>query len=81
MDEYLGFHRFHGEDGEHGSFEVFHHDRTDRPDIVGDLPCMATGFYWWACLPGCLPDNDSDGFPHGPFPTAKEAHDGAQENA
>ena len=23
-------------------------------------PC-ATGWYWWSCLPGCLPDGGADG--------------------
>src|SRR5574342_259968 len=27
------------------------------------------GFYWWHCLPGCLPDSD----PVGPFDTPEEA--------
>tara|TARA_R110002110_G_scaffold399177_1_gene614946 strand:+ start:192 stop:437 length:246 start_codon:yes stop_codon:yes gene_type:complete len=33
------------------------------------------GFYWWACMPGCLPDSD----PHGPFASEQEAIDYAQE--
>ena len=28
-----------------------------------------TGFYWWWCQPGCLPDSD----PIGPFSTEDEA--------
>ena len=32
---------------------------------------MEHGFYWWPCLPGCLPDGDYIG----PFDTAQEAED------
>ena len=28
-----------------------------------------TGWYWWACFPGCLPDGDAVG----PFETEREA--------
>jgi hypothetical protein len=28
------------------------------------------GWFWWACLPGCLPDAE----PHGPFPTSYRAY-------
>ena len=44
--------------------EVFYHQAG--PDIGYDLP---SGWYWWACLPGCLPDSD----PAGPFDTEEEA--------
>ena len=27
------------------------------------------GWFWWTCLPGCLPDSDA----HGPFDTAEKA--------
>lgn len=27
------------------------------------------GWYWWTCVPGCLPDSD----PSGPFPTERKA--------
>ena len=27
------------------------------------------GWYWWACMPGCLPDDD----PPGPFDTEADA--------
>lgn len=32
------------------------------------------GWYWWACMPGCLPDSE----PFGPFATEQEAIDDAQ---
>ena len=34
------------------------------------------GWYWWTCLPGCLPDSSA----FGPFKTAKEALADAQES-
>lgn len=36
-----------------------------------------TGYYYWACLPGCLPDSD----PVGPFASAADALADAQDNA
>jgi hypothetical protein len=35
------------------------------------------GWFWWACLPGCLPDSD----PSGPFQTEREALDDARGGA
>lgn len=43
-------------------------------DDEGD--CLGTGWYWWTCLPGCLPDSD----PAGPFPTEEAALADAQED-
>lgn len=58
--EFVGFHKFVNEDGEpYGSFEVW-----PSPDGRDE-------YYWWACYPGCLPDNDE---PSGPFPTAEGAY-------
>ena len=31
--------------------------------IDGDGDPMGPGWYWWTCLPGCLPDSD----PFGPY--------------
>lgn len=36
-------------------------------DEEGD--CRGTGWYYWFCFPGCLPDSD----PCGPFDTEEEA--------
>ncbi len=36
---------------------------------------LAPGWYWWTCLPGCMPDSD----PMGPFETEQEAIDNAQD--
>ena len=35
------------------------------------------GWYYWFCLPGCLPDSD----PYGPFDSYGAALDDARENA
>ncbi len=40
-----------------------------------DDPADYTGWYWWICFPGCLPDSD----PNGPFDTEKLAIADAQE--
>jgi hypothetical protein len=34
------------------------------------------GWYWWACMPGCLPDSDAIG----PFATEQEALEDAQSD-
>jgi len=39
---------------------------------------VATGFFWWACSPGCLPDNAE---PIGPFQTEAEALADAQADS
>lgn len=36
-----------------------------------------SGWYWWPCFPGCLPDGD----PVGPFATEAEALADAQDGA
>ena len=43
-------------------------ESTDSP--------YTTGYYYWHCFPGCMPDSD----PIGPFATEAEAIDDAQEN-
>ena len=50
-----------------GSFEVFYESRGFK-QVLADRQ-IEPGFYWWACLPGCLPDSD----PVGPFQTEAEA--------
>jgi hypothetical protein len=59
--------------------EVFHHEHklpahefnTDCP--MGTQPdideCPGTGWYYWYCLVGCLPDSD----PYGPYESQEEA--------
>lgn len=70
-----GFYPFIDADGHQvGGFEVFEvaagHSFTTNPDKE-PFEC---GWYWWPCLPGCLPDSD----PWGPFKTATQAYDNAQ---
>uniref|UniRef100_A0A6H1ZAP2 Uncharacterized protein n=1 Tax=viral metagenome TaxID=1070528 RepID=A0A6H1ZAP2_9ZZZZ len=36
---------------------------------------LLSGWYWWTCFPGCLPDGDPDG----PYDTEEEALDAAQD--
>lgn len=48
---------------EAGSWQA---DRLAEED--GDAEALA-GFYWWTCLPGCLPDGEASG----PFSTAADA--------
>ena len=60
--------------------EVFHVDlmlaslelATRGPD---EVRMDVAGWYWWTCLPGCLPDSD----PFGPFATEAEAIADAQD--
>lgn len=43
------------------------------PDCASDCPMPTptgrAGYFWWSCLPGCLPDSE----PQGPFETFREA--------
>lgn len=65
--------------------EVFHHPRDYQLNdedagmgLAGDeygKDYYAPGWYWWACLPGCLPHGD----PMGPFDTRREALANARE--
>lgn len=49
--------------------EIFHVDiGTSIIDDDAGRP-LDPGYYWWVCLPGCLPDSR----PFGPFPSAHEA--------
>ena len=71
FDGRTGYHKFHNEDGEpYGSFEVFWNDRNDYfVDEEGDI--LPSGWYWWACFPGCLPDGE---YPMGPFASSLDAY-------
>jgi hypothetical protein len=44
-------------------------------DHADEYTITEPGWYWWSCLPGCLPDSD----PYGPFATEAEAIADAQE--
>jgi hypothetical protein len=58
--------------------EVFHWP-TDYPDLQpaeGTGMPYETGWYYWYCQPGCLPDSD----PIGPFESEEAAFADWQEN-
>lgn len=69
----MTYHPFIDTNGkEYGSFEVFRITRQNRDswgnsgfweNELGERSRILCGFYWQACLPGCLPDGD----PMGPF--------------
>ena len=64
--------------------ETFHHPndyQLNEPGagtgLAGDdfgYDYYPSGWYWWSCFPGCLPDGD----PVGPFNTEEEALANAQ---
>ena len=72
--------------------EVFYHEHAkrelcalnagDKADLYGECildsegDCLGTGWYYWYCFPGCMPDSD----PIGPFATEREAIDDARDN-
>jgi hypothetical protein len=66
----------HDKNGERCDVETYgmDHDRCGEPVDGQDL--NSAGWYWLACLPGCLPDSD----PHGPFETEEEAIEDARED-
>ena len=70
----MSYHQFRNETGEaFGSFETFfYYDAigTDHFGRIGDR-----GWYWHACLPGCLPDGEASG----PFQTEQDAIKDATE--
>lgn len=83
FDGQEGYHTFHDETGgAYGSFEVFWDDGDTSPwsdeprnfDTDGDP--VRPGWYWWACLPGYMPDGD----PCGPFATSIGARADADEH-
>lgn len=45
----------------------------EDPENVGEY--LESGWYWWTCFPGCLPDSD----PFGPFETEAAALADAQD--
>lgn len=45
--------------------------------VDADGDCCGTGWYYWHCLPGCMPDSD----PIGPYPTEADALKAAREDA
>ena len=43
-------------------------------DHLDDGIITETGWYWWSCFPGCLPDSDA----FGPYETEEAATEDAQ---
>jgi hypothetical protein len=59
----------------HGEARIETFFYTAEPEGEGGRCFGGTGWYWWACSPGCLPDGD----PCGPFDTEEEALDHATQ--
>lgn len=61
--------------------EVFYHDGKRYSDddcwSDGDGEPLPTGWYYWFCFPGCMPDSD----PVGPYDTESAALEAAQDDA
>jgi hypothetical protein len=53
--------------------EVWHHScgfDASMPAGMDEADCeYRSGWYWWSCFPGCLPDGE----PSGPFETEADA--------
>ena len=49
--------------------EVFWNAPGCASIILDDGTAAETGWYWWSCFPGCMPDGE----PSGPFATQAEA--------
>ncbi len=62
------------ENAEHAlpDVEVFH--SSDYP-AEADAEPLEPGWYYWYCLPGCLPDSE----PFGPFESAESAIEAMRE--
>jgi hypothetical protein len=46
-------------------------------DCMIDMECIKGGWFYWYCLPGCMPDSS----PFGPYDSLAEALKAAQEDA
>lgn len=57
------------------NIEIFYRSATDCRAVahLNDEEPGEPGWYYWHCLPGCLPDSDA----FGPFANESEAHDHA----
>ena len=73
----MPYHQFRSEEtGEdHGSFECFflspmeaNYNRSNA-DHADEHTLFVTGWYWWPCFDGCLPDGEAIG----PFETQSAA--------
>lgn len=76
----MSYHHFKDENGnEYGSFEVFYKTEKEIRDEwdsvwINSTAGRLTGWYWWPCFPGCMPDGD----PQGPYESEEEATQAAQ---
>lgn len=59
------------------SLIVLEHECPDCGPFSKTSGNTLMGWFYWFCLPGCLPDSE----PFGPFATEAEALQDAQENA
>ena len=82
FDSKQGYHSFTDYESkeQYGSFEVFWYDGeiidseyTGRLDTAEDIE--PSGWYWWACFTGCMPDSEKVG----PFASSSQAYDNANE--
>jgi hypothetical protein len=46
-------------------------------DAMIEEECIEGGWFWWTCLPGCMPDSPA----FGPFKTKEEAANDALDSA
>lgn len=79
--EQVGYHKFKNFEGEkYGSFEVYFMTQEDADDLKkrfgDDIDHYEPGWYWVACSPGYMPDDE----PNGPFYTSTEAYNDAMGN-
>lgn len=61
-------------------FPLMHMNSRDRERAIAwaiEESGATGGWFWWSCLPGCLPDSSA----FGPFKTAKEALADAREQS
>lgn len=54
--------------------EVFYNDGVELTNEDGNP--LPSGWYWWSCFPGCMPDSE----PNGPYDTEAEALEDAQDS-
>lgn len=50
-------------------------DPEDADKVAEETGYSGPGFYFWFCLPGCMPDSE----PNGPYATEEEALEAARE--
>jgi hypothetical protein len=49
----------------------------DGEMLLEDGSTAPLGWYWWTCMPGCLPDGEADG----PYETQAAALEAAQDGS